>query len=163
MGLAPTPTTVIVSASGELPHDHAGLRDPRIPVAIATTNQGARRLAGLDLGSHVNVVRARPSGAFRGQDVVAVGTSLGARVILTEGGPRLMGTLLGDASLDELFLTLAPQLVGRGKPERLGLVEGLAFAPADAAWHDLLSVRRSDSHLFLRYRLRREPTIDEET
>ena len=54
----------------------------------------------------------------------------------------------------QLRSLMAPQLGGRAATGRLGLVEGIALSPADARWHDLVSVRRSDHHLFLRYRSR---------
>jgi riboflavin biosynthesis pyrimidine reductase len=81
---------------------------------------------------------------------------LGAKVILCEGGPHLFGELLGLRRIHELFLTLAPQLVGRA-PEapRFGLIEGRAFDRAEAPWSDLASVTRSSDHLFLRYRIRK--------
>ena len=94
------------------------------------------------------------SGRVSGEDLAGLGARLGARLILTEGGPHLLGQVVGDDVLDQLFLTLAPQLVGRAATGRLGLVEGIALSPADARWHDLVSVRRSDHHLFLRYRSR---------
>jgi riboflavin biosynthesis pyrimidine reductase len=53
--------------------------------------------------------------------------------------------------LDELFLTVAPQIVGHGSGDRLGLVEGIALPPSDAPWFELASVRRSADHLFIRY------------
>ena len=62
--------------------------------------------------------------------------------------------MLADDRLDDLFLTVAPQLVGRDGDERLGLVEGLALDPAAARWLRLDDVRRSGDHLFLRYRRR---------
>ena len=40
----------------------------------------------------------------------------GAGVILTEGGPALLASLVASQSLDELCLTLAPRLVGAGLP-----------------------------------------------
>jgi len=80
---------------------------------------------------------------------------LGARVVLCEGGPHLFGELLGLRHVHELFLTLAPQLVGRDPDvPRFGLVEGRAFDRAAAPWSDLASVTRSGDHLFLRYRIR---------
>ena len=74
--------------------------------------------------------------------------------MLTEGGPRLLGQLIRDRLLDELFLTVAPVLAGRADTERPGLLAGLELLPGrrDPAW--LLSVRRGASYLFLRYRLR---------
>ena len=47
--------------------------------------------------------------------------------------------------------TIAPQVIGRERG-RLGLVEGIALAPDEARWHDLVSVKRAGDHLFLHYR-----------
>jgi riboflavin biosynthesis pyrimidine reductase len=38
----------------------------------------------------------------------------GVRTLLCEGGPMVFGALLGEGLVDELFLTLAPKLVGGG-------------------------------------------------
>jgi riboflavin biosynthesis pyrimidine reductase len=86
---------------------------------------------------------------------------LGARLALCEGGPHLLAELVADDLVDELFLTIAPQLVGRDG-DRLGLVEGLSLRPADARWQDLVSARRSADHLFLRYRRGDAHPVDRE-
>lgn len=73
-------------------------------------------------------------------------------VILVEGGPQLMGDFFAEQALDELFLTLAPQIAGRDtEVERPGLVMGKRFAPEHPLWWTLTSVKRGESHLFLRY------------
>ena len=75
-----------------------------------------------------------------------------AGVVLVEGGPRLLGSFYADRLIDEQFLTLSPQLAGRsGAHGRPGLVMGQSFAPRDPRWGTLSDVRRSGSHLFLRY------------
>jgi riboflavin biosynthesis pyrimidine reductase len=72
--------------------------------------------------------------------------------ILVEGGPHLMGDFLAENLLDDLFLTLSPQIAGReAGSERPGLVEGRVFAPTNPLWGTLSDVRRGGSHLFLRY------------
>jgi riboflavin biosynthesis pyrimidine reductase len=77
-----------------------------------------------------------------------------ARVVLCEGGPHLFGDLLGSRLVDELFLTIAPQLAGRSpQAPRLGLVEGTAFGVSDARWGGLTDLRRAGNHLFARYRI----------
>ncbi|HET8785462.1 MAG TPA: dihydrofolate reductase family protein [Candidatus Limnocylindrales bacterium] len=154
MGLAPRPTTLFVTASGDIPLAHAGLRDRTIPVVIATTPAGAARLSKGALDDHVSIEAVGTSDRVSGKDLVALGARLGARLMLTEGGPHLLGEVVAADLLDELFLTLAPQLVGRSAPGRLGLVEGIALSPSEARWQDLVTVRRSDHHLFLRYRSR---------
>jgi riboflavin biosynthesis pyrimidine reductase len=152
MHLAPEPTTVIVTASGRVPLDHGGLDDPSVPVVLATTSAGAERLLRQPLGEHVSVVPLGDGPALRAADLIALSARRGSRLILTEGGPNLLGEFVRADRLDEIFLTVAPQLVGRGSGDRLGLVEGIALPPAAARWHELVSLRRSDDHLFLRYR-----------
>jgi riboflavin biosynthesis pyrimidine reductase len=72
------------------------------------------------------------------------------QVVLSEGGPHLVGSLVAADRVDEIFLTLAPQVIGRDD-DRLGLAEGVGLTPADARWHELASVKRAGDHLFLRY------------
>ncbi len=63
-----------------------------------------------------------------------------------------MGDFLAEGSLDELFLTLSPQVAGRdGTVERPGFVAGKRFAPERPLWGTLAGVKRGGSHLFLRY------------
>jgi len=148
------PTTIVVTRRGLVDPAHPGLSDPGIPVVIVTSLEGARQLAAASFGPNVRIV------ADGGPDLASVALrhatdELGARVVLCEGGPHLFGGLLELRRIQDLFLTVAPQMVGRA-PEvaRLGLVEGRAFEGARAPWSDLESVRRSGDHLFLRYRLR---------
>jgi riboflavin biosynthesis pyrimidine reductase len=154
MGLTINPITVIVTASGEIPLDHAGLNDPDIAVVVATTPMGADRLGSAGLGHHVTVEPIRSGRRLTGEDILSMAPIRAARVALTEGGPHLLGELVAADVLDELFLTLAPQLIGRSADARRGLVEGVALAPDDGRWERLESVRRSTDHLFLRYRRR---------
>jgi riboflavin biosynthesis pyrimidine reductase len=156
MSLPPVPTTVIVTAGGDIPTDHPGLADPGIPVVVGTTPAGASRLTRSDLGDHVSVRTVETRDALTAHDVLRLATEDGARVVLTEGGPHLLGSFVEADLLDELFLTVSPQLVGRAGQERLGLVEGVSLVPEEGRWQHLVSIRRSTDHLFLRYRRRRD-------
>jgi hypothetical protein len=63
-----------------------------------------------------------------------------------------MGDFFAGKCLDELFLTLAPQVAGRdGSGERPGFVAGKRFGPERPLWGTLSGVKRAGSHLFLRY------------
>jgi riboflavin biosynthesis pyrimidine reductase len=75
----------------------------------------------------------------------------GYQTILTEGGPHLFGQLVGRNRVDELFLTVSPKLVGH-QDRSFGLVRGVDFGRTFKGGR-LLSVRRADSYLFLRYGL----------
>lgn len=72
-------------------------------------------------------------------------------MVLTEGGPRLLGQLAADGLLDELFLTISPVLAGRGDTARPGLVAARELLPGRTEPAELLTVRRHGSCLFLRY------------
>lgn len=152
LGLAPNPTTVIVTASGRVDPAHPGLSDPAVPVVLATTREGAQRAAGSGLGDHVEIAEL----GDRTVSPAAIAAALaerGVRLVLCEGGPHLMAQLAEAGLVDELFLTLSPQIVGRSPAtQRLALLEGTALAPG-GSWGRLQSVRRAGDHLFLRYRL----------
>ena len=155
LGLAAAqPTTVIVSASGSVDPSHPGLHDPGVPVAIITTSGGAARLRAAGLPDTVDIVAASSGGEVEPAAIVEVLRDRGHEVVVCEGGPTLLGGLIGAGLVDELFLTVAPQVAGRSPDvPRLALVEGVAFAIDDAPWTRLVSVMRVESHLFLRYRL----------
>jgi riboflavin biosynthesis pyrimidine reductase len=97
--------------------------------------------------------------AVRGKSVIAARSIVDqvrrvsvAKLVLIEGGPRLLGDFYAARLLDEQFLTLAPQVAGR-KPDdrRLSLAMGRTFAPRSPRWGTLIDLRRGGSHLFLRY------------
>jgi riboflavin biosynthesis pyrimidine reductase len=154
LGLPPEPTTAIVTARGDIDPSHAGLNDPRQPARLLTTAHGARRIAGRPPADHVSV-------EVLGEKRVAVDRLVaallpGPGVLLCEGGPHLLGELLAAGLVDELFLTVAPQVAGRAPDARRpGLAEGVAFSVAQAPWWRLAALHRSGSHLFMRYRLDR--------
>jgi riboflavin biosynthesis pyrimidine reductase len=154
LGLAPQPTTVIVTASGAIDPAHPAITAPDVPAVILTTPAGARYLAGCDLAPHVRVVAGSAEDRVTPEDILSVLHAEDAALALCEGGPHLLGDLLAADAVDELFLTLAPQLIGRDRdhPGRLAFVEGFAFPPEQGRWLELVSVHRAGDHLFLRHR-----------
>lgn len=154
LGLPPEPTTAIVTARGEIDARHAGLTDPRVPVRVLTTRRGADRIAPHGLADHASV-DVLDDESLPAERLVAA-LLPGSGVLLCEGGPHLLGELMAGGLVDELFLTVAPQVAGRAPDARRpGLVEGVAFSVEQAPWWRLASVHRSNSHLFMRYRLDR--------
>jgi riboflavin biosynthesis pyrimidine reductase len=151
LGLTAAPATVIVTASGDLDTDHVALANPSVPIVVVTTAAGARRL-----GRRVDIEVV----AVGERDRVPVHALLelldrrAIRVVLSEAGPTVFSELVAAGAVDDLFLTVSPQLVGRSDATpRLGLVEGVGFAPGLAPWAALRSVMRARDHLFLRYDL----------
>lgn len=150
-GLAPQPTTVVVSASGDLDMAHPGLSDPQIPVLIITTEAGMDRCAA-SAAPNVTVVAAGVE-RVAPADLLAALRAAGIGLVVCEGGPHLLGELLAADAVDELFLTIAPQIAGRSADHpRLALAEGVAFGVAEAPWWTPVSIARAGGHLFTRYR-----------
>ncbi len=147
------PLNVIVSGRGDV--------DLRLPVfssgivrtLVVTTEEGAARLREKPLPPGTQIAATRPAGSVLAREVLAAIEEVRpARTILVEGGPHLMADFLAEGALDELFMTLAPQVAGRNEDSaRPGLVEGVLFAPHRPLWGTLSDVRRAGSHLFLRY------------
>jgi riboflavin biosynthesis pyrimidine reductase len=78
----------------------------------------------------------------------------GVELLLHEAGPTLFGEFLAGGFMDELFLTVAPQVAGSvAAHPRPGLVAGVEFSPATAPWWKLLSTKSAADYLFLRYQV----------
>jgi riboflavin biosynthesis pyrimidine reductase len=152
LGLRPQPMTAVLTASADIDLAHPGLSDPQVPVLIITTDRGAARLAHHEPHVEVFSFGSTPPG---GREIVELLARRGADLILSEGGPHLIGQLLSAGQLDELFLTIAPQIVGRAEDApRLALIEGAAYTVETAPWFNLADLRRNGDHLFTRYRIR---------
>jgi riboflavin biosynthesis pyrimidine reductase len=148
LGREAEPQLVILTASGQLDPDHRALEAGAL---VVTTSAGATRLRNR-LPRSSSVVTLGDDKDARLLDVVATLRSEGHDVLLTEGGPTLIGGLIGAELVDELFLTVSPILAGRSTANgRPGLVEGLELLPSRTIPGDLRSVRKHGSHLFLRY------------
>jgi riboflavin biosynthesis pyrimidine reductase len=157
LGRSAEPETVIVSASGRVDLRLPVFDGPGAPARIVTGPAGARRLESEARARHVRVTTVRGRGALTAPAILsAIARPETPRSVLVEGGPHLLGTFLRDRALDELFVTVAPQLAGRIDAERRpGLVAGVELAPDHAVWGSLVDVRASDDLLFLRYALDR--------
>ncbi len=145
LGLRPQPILVVVTASGDIDPAQPALGD----CLLVTTAQGEARLRGhLPSGARIMVSN---EGRFGGRPLLGILRAEGLQCILTEGGPSLVGQLLAEGLLDELFLTISPRLFGRQPAdERKSLVDGVDLSGRSL---ELLSLRRHGSHLFLRYAL----------
>jgi riboflavin biosynthesis pyrimidine reductase len=151
-GSSAPPPLVIVSGSGDLPA-HVALDQPATRTAVLTTPRGAARVR--DAHPTVSVIEARSEGEMDGNTILkAVTGAYGPGLVLCEGGPSLFGRMLAARAVQDLFLTVSPRIAGREHDQsRPGIVDGWAADPGALRGATLTSVRRSDDHLFLRYRL----------
>jgi riboflavin biosynthesis pyrimidine reductase len=149
LGRRPEPRLVVLSASGAIDAGHVAIQRG---ATVVTSERMAKELAhrlpascdviGVGAGAEVDLALA--VGELRAR---------GYEMLLTEGGPHVMGDLMGGGLVDEIFLTISPVVAGRGDSERLGMVAGTELLPANGAWSHLVSARSHGDFLFLRYRL----------
>ncbi|HEV2008220.1 MAG TPA: dihydrofolate reductase family protein [Burkholderiales bacterium] len=153
LGKRGPPLMVVVSGSGRLDLSLPVFASGEMPALIVTTTAGAKRLRKPGVPDSVGIRAVRSGGAIRAGAILdQVRQVTSGKLILVEGGPRLLGDFFADHVLDEQFLTLAPQIAGRNVGDRrLSLVMGRTFAPQSPLWGSLIDLRRGKSHLYLRY------------
>jgi riboflavin biosynthesis pyrimidine reductase len=143
LGKTDPPLNVIVTASGELDLGLRVFSGDEVPVLVVTTGRGEERLRQERIPPSVRIAAVQSEGNIdAGAILDAVSDVRPVGVVLVEGGPHLLGDFLALGRIDELFLTLAPQIAGREKGDaRPGLVAGRHFAPEHALWSDLRPAR----------------------
>jgi riboflavin biosynthesis pyrimidine reductase len=146
LGLAPEPRLAVLTSNGYLDREIPALEG----ASVFTTSDGARRLGDgrsfpatiLEVGDGENLALGKVIHTLR---------SRGMRMILSEGGPTVIGQLLERHLLEELFLTISPVVMGRSSSDsRPGLAQGVDLLH-EGLRAEVLSVHRHRSHLFLRY------------
>jgi riboflavin biosynthesis pyrimidine reductase len=151
------PLNVIVSGMGQVNLNERLFTQEEVASLVLTTARGAAELHRRYGDRLPAAVRILPGEAvLNPADMVALlHADYGVQLLLHEGGPRLFSSFLTQGLIDELFLTIAPQIVGRGESgERPNVSGPLALDPEQAIWGTLHSVKCADSgHLFLRYRV----------
>ena len=143
-GLAPDALAVVASARLNLPPEAKLLSEAGQRVVIATGSDeeldgAAAAVEYLRVGDDLQLLLARLRAEY------------GVRSVLCEGGPTLNSYLLVAGLVDELFLSLSPQISGgTGAPT---IVEGRPLMqPRDAS---LIWLYESDGDLFGRWRIDR--------
>jgi riboflavin biosynthesis pyrimidine reductase len=151
------PLLVIVTGSGQLELERAIFHTPAMRTVVITTPAGRDELTRRGAATLSSVeVRALNSKSGR-IDPVAIlellQAQFGVKTLLHEGGPTLFGQFLAAEAVDELFLTLSPQIAGRkGDSARPAIVQGVEFVPESAPRLQMLSAKANAAYLYLRYR-----------
>jgi 5-amino-6-(5-phosphoribosylamino)uracil reductase len=142
----PRPLMVIVSGRVDLPEDLPLLARDDVHVVIATT---ADRELGFVTRARVDYLRL-PAVDGGGVDAAAMCRALreqyDVRSVVCEGGPRLNDDLFAASLVDELFVAIAPTLVGAG--ERTLVDAARTVGPRRAR---LVSAATAEDYLYLRY------------
>jgi 2,5-diamino-6-(ribosylamino)-4(3H)-pyrimidinone 5'-phosphate reductase len=164
LGLDPTdgvrqPLAIIVTDTGDVPLEERliieGGQQVSILLSDAVPQEVVERLLTL-----APVVRA-PADYTGAVDLEAALRTLKAErdveSLVVEGGPGLNHALISLDLVDELFLTVAPELLGGSADQTLTLLRGPTLPARDRPNLDLLSIHLAGDELFLRYSLARTP------
>jgi riboflavin biosynthesis pyrimidine reductase len=169
-GLKPQPLAVVATVSGDVPLEENLLGPPPDNLLIFASSETPREHVGaLSSYTSIEVVpeektttpemagSSRTERAASRLDLAWVLETLKKRhavdVLLVEGGPVLNHALVSSGFADELFLTLAPKLLGGERPGILTMLEGSTLTLRKTE-PKLISVHLSGEELFLRYALR---------
>lgn len=151
-GQAAVPPLAVVTSSCRLDPASALFTDTAVPPLVLTAAGApeADRARLADAGAEVVVVGGGNTGdAVAAAAVLAALDARGLRRVLCEGGPALAGTFAAADAVDELCLSLAPQVVG-GDGGRI-----ITGATAVDRRLRLAGVVAHDDALMLRYRTAR--------
>jgi len=144
----PQPLAVIATSSGDIPLEGNLIVGEGQEVLVITHED-----VSLHSGEHrvLRLSAQSPGKLDLAEALELLKAEHGVELLLVEGGPRLNYSLISDHLADELFVTLAPKLLGGTPEESLAILNGPILAPREL---DLLSAHLADDELYLRYALR---------
>jgi 2,5-diamino-6-(ribosylamino)-4(3H)-pyrimidinone 5'-phosphate reductase len=158
-GQTSQPLGVLVSNSGRLPLARRYFERIDFGRVLITSAAGAAAVEPA-IAANLRLIVAGETAVDLPTALATLRAELGVRWLLCEGGPTLNHGLLSAGLVDELFVTLAPKLVGGGGPT---IVEGEAFSPDTPGGLRLLALHADGDELYLRYRIGAETAGQGET
>lgn len=107
----PAPIVLLLSQSlSDVVIDHCVQAGPGLGIVAAHDADPERVRFAEERGVRVHVLNQQPIG----DAVRTMAAGLGAREITFEGGPKILSTFLESGAVDELVLSLAPEVILRG-------------------------------------------------
>jgi riboflavin biosynthesis pyrimidine reductase len=144
-GLSPEPLACLISRTGDIPTEIPLFAEPDSRIVIFAPRAPDVSKA----AAQVHTVRLDPGELTLTTMLRRLRADYDVRVLLCEGGPTVFGALLHEGLVDELFLTLAPELAGGGSDPAITSGPVLdELAPLSLTW-----VLERERSLFLRYKL----------
>jgi riboflavin biosynthesis pyrimidine reductase len=141
-GREPQPLAVIISRTGTIPFDIPLFADPASRVAIWAPSD----VTVPDCAAQVTLHEVGPGDHPLTHVMRSLRADYGVRSLLCEGGPSLFSAMLLEGLIDELFLTLAPKVVGG---DGVAITTGQPLdEPSDLR---LVCALEHEGTLFLRY------------
>jgi riboflavin-specific deaminase-like protein len=156
---APQPLAIIVTDSGDVPLEEHLIFEGGQEVSILLSEAASRRVVER-LRTLAPVIRA-PADSTGAVDLESALRTLkaerGVESLVVEGGPGLNYALVSLNLVDELFLTVAPELLGGRADQSLTLLRGPTLPARDRPTLELVSIHLAGDELFLRYSITRTP------
>ena len=153
------PLAIIVTATGDVPLEKH-LIVPEGQEVLILLSDAAPEGVGERLGELAPVMRV-PADAVGAVDLTralqVLKAERGVESLVVEGGPGLNHALISHNLVDELFLTMAPELLGGSADQTLTLLRGPEIPASEHPALELLSIYLAESELFLRYAVARTP------
>ncbi len=147
----PQPLAVILTGSGEVPLErNLLLAEDQGLLVLSPKNSPELRREGVDM---LNVPADASGGVDLPRALCILKEDHAVDALLVEGGPTLNHALVSAGLIDEIFLTLAPKLLGGARRDTLNLLEGPTL-PLETPPARLLCATLAGGELFLRYGLR---------
>jgi riboflavin-specific deaminase-like protein len=124
----PSPVRVVLDPRGTLPADRRVFAEGG-PQVLWLRGEGSPPLSPGEGVEVVHLPTGGPGGAFRPAEVMEALASRSLHRLLVEGGGRTVSAFLRDGLLDRLHISVAPLLIGSGRPGiSLPAIETLASA-----------------------------------
>ncbi len=150
----PQPLGIVISSSGDLPKDHR-FWDAGKDLRIVLLGENASPEAWLYEKAQVFRFPVQNQQIDLKQVLSMLYAKLGIKRLLIEGGATLNYALISQGLADELFLTLAPHIVGGVKNTSIIAGADYGLGGGDLPKLKLRSLYHHDSELFLRYQFER--------
>ena len=153
----PQPLAVVLTGSGDLPVRANLVPQEGQDVLVICTEAIAGTFEGspYDEAEMLRVPRTPDGYPDLEQALRTLRRERGIERLLVEGGPRLNGALISRGLLNELFLTVAPKLLGGALASGIRtIIDGNLRAPEPLC---LVSIHLAGGEIFLRYALRSCP------
>jgi riboflavin-specific deaminase-like protein len=156
----PQPLAIIVTETGDVPLEEHLIVESGQEVLILLSDEAPERVVErlLTLALVMRVPADSTGAVDLEKALLVLEAEHGVESLVVEGGPGLNHALISLNLVDELFLTVAPELLGGSADQTLTLLRGPTLPARDRPNLDLVSIHLSGDELFLRYSLARAPS-----